>query len=153
MEVNKEEALRSLAIAQKKRAAQQFEAAMRFAAKSVSLFPTPEGRAMVSLIERDIASGAGADAGAGPSASAGTSGGTRASGVEEHITHAQQRKRPSAPSPAAEKPAEKKRQYTTKQLEVVARIRKCRDHEYYEILASEYEHAYVYAEPGTGAWS
>jgi len=151
MEVNKEEALRSLAIAQRKRAQGQLDAALRFANKSVTLYPTPEGRAMAALIEKDIASGSG---GAGASASGGGAGGTpgdqkaggsvpegksaRASGVEEHVTSAQHRhKKPETKSDSgASTPP--KREYTAKQLEVVTRIKKCREYEYYEILAGEY---------------
>jgi DnaJ family protein B protein 12 len=140
MEVNKEEAQRSLAIAARKRAAGQLDAARRFAAKSVSLYPTPEAEALVKQIDRELASGA-----SGETSSAGSEsmpGASRASGVEEHLTSAQQRHKKPAPAAASEKDKEKeapkaKREYTVKQLEVVKRIRKCRDHQYYEILAIE----------------
>jgi DnaJ family protein B protein 12 len=107
MEVNKEEALRCLSIAQKHRNAANLPSALKFARKSVSLFTTPEGEKMVQIIETEIsvsssgsgggsststANGSGSstpngNAEAGPS-SAGTAGGgkAKASGVEEHIS-------------------------------------------------------------------
>jgi DnaJ family protein B protein 12 len=154
MEVNKEEALRCLHIAQRHRNSSNLPSAIKFARKSVSLFSTPEGEAMVSILQREIAvseqaeaSGSGA---ATPDASAGSSSSTKASGVEEHLSSAKQRPghtKPAAPAggsagtsaaaaaAAAEK--SKKREYTPKQMEVVKRVKGCKHHEYYEILSSE----------------
>ena len=61
-----------------------------------------------------------------PSTPNGTS--ARASGVEEHLSSAHARRH---------HPEEtgKKREYTVKQMEVVTRVKKCKHHEYYEILS------------------
>ena len=150
MEVNKEEALRCLSIAQRHRNGSNLPSALKFAKKSVSLYETPEGKAMVVIIEREIATGgsssssptsqpAGASAGGGSSAN-----GARASGVEEHMTSAKSRPghagsaaSGSAPKAAATEEKAKKREYTPKQMEVVKRVKACKHHDYYEILAGE----------------
>ncbi len=139
MEGNKEEALRCLAIAQKHRTARNLPSALKFAQKSVTLFSTPEGNAMVSIIEREItitpASTPGTAENGNVNGSAGGSGSgsvngesskARSTGVEEHLTSASQR-------PGHEK--SKKRDYTPKQMEVVKRVKTCKHHQYYEILA------------------
>ncbi|TYJ55212.1 hypothetical protein B9479_004146 [Cryptococcus floricola] len=132
MEVNREEALRALAIAQKHRAATNYPSALKFARKSVALYSTPEGEAMVTIIERDIKI---ADAGSSaPAGSAGESKG-KASGVEEHVTEAHAR--PGHGKAQAAGAGEKKREYTPKQIEVVKRVKACKHHEYYEILSVE----------------
>ncbi|CAK9786787.1 DnaJ-domain-containing protein [Cutaneotrichosporon oleaginosum] len=151
MEGNKEEALRCLSIAQRHRSAQNHAAALRFARKSVSLYSTPEGEKMVLLIQEELATfsssaGSGAES-ASEARSPPTSGAAtptpsaKASGVEEHVTSARQRgaagaaeKKKAAADKATEKP---KAQYTAKQLEVVTRVKRCRHHAYYEILAVE----------------
>ena len=155
MEVNKEEALRCLSIAQKHRNASNLPSALKFARKSVSLFTTPEGEKMVQIIESEIEISAGesstqgsgastpaangnAQAGPGPS-----TGKAKASGVEEHVSEARQRPGHAPAKPAATagssttmpKPEAKKREYTVKQMEVVKRIKSCQGHQYYEILS------------------
>lgn len=151
MEVNKDEALRCLTIAQRHRGSSNLTAALKFARKSVSLYRTPEGEAMVVVIEREISVGGEASAAGGaggssssPPATPSTPNGSssaRATGVEEHVTSAHRRHpekkddaSSSKPAPAADSKG-KKREYTVKQLEVVTRIKKCREYEYYEILA------------------
>lgn len=124
MEVNKEEALRCLHIAQRHRTAANLPSALKFAQKSVSLYSTPEGEALVSIVTREIAVGGTSSQ---PEASSSKA---KASGVEEHVTSAQQR-----PGHTAESSAPKKREYTAKQIEVVKRVKGCKAHEYYEILA------------------
>ncbi|BEJ13726.1 hypothetical protein CspHIS471_0309000 [Cutaneotrichosporon sp. HIS471] len=139
MEGNKEEALRCLGIAQRHRAASNHAAALRFARKSVSLYSTPQGEKMVLLIQQDISvsgTASGTDS-ASEAKSPPTSGATtptpqaKSSGVEEHVTTARQR----ATASSAEKKPEVK--YTVKQIEVVARVKRCRHYAYYEILAVE----------------
>lgn len=131
MEVNKEEAIRCLHIAQRHRGAANLSSALRFAKKSVALFPTPEGEAMISVVQTEIEA-----AGEGASSSSGSTPTTaKSTGVEEHITSARDRKR----APAAEKEKEnvsEKKTYTAKHVEVVKRVKRCRHHEYYEILSS-----------------
>jgi DnaJ family protein B protein 12 len=148
MEVNKEEALRCLSIAQKHRNGSNFPSALKFAKKSVSLFSTPEGEAMVTIIERDISKSGSAENESPPtSASASASGAStsraKATGVEEHVTSAHQRPGHKTSSTNANAEASgsgagtKKREYTTKQIEVVKRVKSCKHHEYYQILAGE----------------
>lgn len=138
MEVNKEEALRCLAIAQRHRGASNLPSALRFARKSVALFPTPEGEAMISIVETEIeAAGAGASSSSGgASTPAAEKSSARSTGVEEHITSARDRKK-AAPAEKETPPAPaSKKSYTAKHVEVVTRVKRCRHHEYYEILSS-----------------
>ncbi|TXT08770.1 hypothetical protein VHUM_02898 [Vanrija humicola] len=145
MEVNKDEALRCLSIAQRHRGSSNLPAALKFARKSVSLYSTPEGEAMVVVIEREIATGGGASSSppTTPTANGSSSSSARATGVEEHVTSAHRRhpeKKDDGASSSKATAADakgKKREYTVKQLEVVTRIKKCREYEYYEILAVE----------------
>lgn len=158
MEVNREEAIRCLSIAQRHRSSSNLPSALKFAKKSVSLYSTPEGEALVTIIQREIivsATKADSESSAGPSTptpngSASTpNGAAKASGVEEHASAAGVHRRPgheaagaSGPSRAGaaatgEKPKEK-REYTAKQMEVVKRVKMCKHHQYYEILSCEY---------------
>lgn len=148
MEVNKEEALRCLNIAQKHRSSTNYPSALKFAKKSVSLYSTPEGEAMVSILQKEIlvngSSGSKESEGSGtstPNATAGSSsaGKGKASGVEEHVSEAKQRSGHTASASASTSNAEgsKKREYTPKQMEVVKRVKACKHHAYYEILSCE----------------
>jgi DnaJ family protein B protein 12 len=149
MEVNKEEALRCLSIAQRHRNGSNLPSALKFAKKSVSLYETPEGKAMVVIIEREIVTGGSSSSSSTsqPSAAGGGANGARASGVEEHMTSAKSRPGHAgstsagtggaAPKTAPAEEKAKKREYTPKQMEVVKRVKACKHHEYYEILAGE----------------
>lgn len=143
MEVNKEEALRCLSIAQRHRNSSNLPSALKFAKKSVSLFETPEGLAMVTIVEREIESGGSSSASASaPSPAAAENGnGAKASGVEEHVTSAHSRPGHSTSQKASTATDEKskKREYTQKQMDVVKRVKMCKHHEYYSILASEWK--------------
>ena len=89
---------------------------------------------MITILEREIESG-GSGSSSAPNGSASTA---KASGVEEHVTNAHARPGHTASttaSGAGEKA--KKREYTPKQMEVVKRVKGCKHHEYYEILAGE----------------
>lgn len=148
MEVNKEEALRCLNIAQKHRNGSNLPSALKFAKKSVSLYSTPEGNAMVTIVEREISTSS--QNGSAPSASASASGTStpaqgKASGVEEHVTSAHQRpgKSASAGNAEASGSGTKKREYTPKQAEVVKRVKSCQHHEYYKILAGQWSFGIV----------
>jgi len=136
MEVNKEEAQRCLAIAQRHRSTSNLPSALKFAKKSVILFSTPEGAALVTILEREISTGGSSSSGPSENGSASNSrqnGAAKASGVEEHVTSAHARPGHGAAPPKEAAP--KKREYTAKQLDVVKRVNSCRHHEYYEILA------------------
>ncbi|ORX38941.1 hypothetical protein BD324DRAFT_617944 [Kockovaella imperatae] len=146
MEVNKEEALRCLAIAQRHRNSSNLPNALRFAKKSVALYSTPEGEAMVVVIEREISTGgssSNADAGPSSNGTGDTTSKAKASGVEEHVSSAHSRPghhteaKTSTSGASSTTPAPKKREYTAKQMEVVTRVKKCKHHQYYEILSLE----------------
>lgn len=147
MEVNKEEALRCLSIAQKHRNGSNLPSALKFAKKSISLFSTPEGEAMVTIIEREITVSS-AESGSTSASASGTSTPApqaKSTGVEEHVTSAHQRPGHKTTTPKSNAEASgsgggagaKKREYTTKQIEVVKRVKSCKHHEYYQILACE----------------
>lgn len=148
MEVNKEEALRCLNIAQKHRNGSNLSSALKFAKKSVSLYSTPEGEAMVTIVEREISrsSSTSTSTANGSSTSASASGTStpqakaKATGVEEHVTSAHQRpghKTGGNAEAGSSSSGTKKREYTPKQMEVVKRVKSCQHHEYYQILAGE----------------
>ena len=167
MEVNREEAIRCLSIAQKHRTASNLPSALKFARKSVALFSTPEGEKMVQIIETEIsisssASGSGSGSGNSTPGASGTakskgyadpgpsSGRAKASGVEEHVSGTA-RQRPghgaaagAAAGAGAAQPEPKKREYTAKQMEVVKRVKSCQGHQYYEILSGMYIHIAVW---------
>ncbi|EIW66930.1 hypothetical protein TREMEDRAFT_69910 [Tremella mesenterica DSM 1558] len=150
MEVNKEEALRCLSIAQKHRSASNFPTALKFASKSVSLYSTPEGEALVTIIQREIKiseSSSNTRPTNGPNGSNGTSGmeqqgessrSARSTGVEEHVSESGTHRRMGHDEKGKSKEKEKeKREYTVKQMEVVKRVKMCKHHQYYEILSLE----------------
>ena len=97
---------------------------------------------MVIVMEREIESG-GSSSTSGPSTPNGESGATKASGVEEHVSSAHARPGHGSKTEANGSPAgataggSKKREYTVKQMEVVTRVKRCKHHEYYEILAGQ----------------
>ncbi|WVO18257.1 hypothetical protein L204_105967 [Cryptococcus depauperatus] len=137
MEVNKEEALRALSIAQKHKSASNYTSALKFARKSVALFSTPEGEALVTVIEREIAS---SEPELTEKSSSGfSSANAKASGVEEHVTSAHLRPghKTTKESSKAGDDRTRKRSYTPQQIEVVRRVKACKHHEYYEILEVE----------------
>jgi DnaJ family protein B protein 12 len=157
MEVNKEEALRCLSIAQRHRSSSNLPSALKFAKKSVSLYSTPEGEALVSSSTSTSTSESSSPAPtpneeAGPSG-AGSRSRATASGVEEHMTsaHARPGHAPKSGTTAAGGAGSgagaagsgsdkgKKREYTVKQMEVVKRVKTCQHHQYYEILAGEWK--------------
>lgn len=131
MEVNKEEALRCLGIAQRHRGAQNYASALKFARKSVSMYSTPEGEKLVQIVEEEMTSYSTSSTATPP---AEKSSSAKASGVEEHVTSARQRH----PDKKVEKEPEE-RTYTAKQMEVVTRVKRCGHTAYYDILAGEWE--------------
>ncbi|WVW79090.1 hypothetical protein I302_101054 [Kwoniella bestiolae CBS 10118] len=148
MEVNKEEALRCLSISSKHRSNSNLPSALKFAKKSVALYTTPEGEAMVIAIEREIESGGSGSGTSTPTPGSSTPNGdagskAKASGVEEHLTSAHSRpghgtkSTTSATNKESAGAGGSKKSYTAKQMEVVKRVKGCKHHEYYEILAVE----------------
>lgn len=92
---------------------------------------------MISIVSTEIeAAGEGAGTSSTGGATTPTAGEStaKATGVEEHITTARDRKR--QPASEKEKPAPKA--FTAKHIEVVTRVKRCRHHEYYEILSSRW---------------
>lgn len=148
MESNKDDALKCLAIAQRRRNAGDLAGAHRFCQKSLALFSTAEATKFLEAIESDIASGDAAEASsssssAGPSSSA-DSEQPFASAAEAHPSASGTRHRHTASAaggaPKANGSAKKgaedtKREYTPEQAAVVKRVRSCRVTEYYEILS------------------
>ena len=135
MEVNKEEALRCLSISQRHRSSSNLPSALKFARKSVALYSTPEGEAMITIIQREIDTGGSASASESKTPNGAGDSPARASGVEEHVTSAHHRPGHGTAAGAGDKP--KKREFTPKQIEVVKRVKGCKHHEYYEILAGK----------------
>lgn len=123
MEVNKEEALRCLSIAQRHRNARNYSSALKFAKKSVTMYGTPEGEKLVQVIEEEMTF-------TSTTTSSQPESKAKASGVEEHVTSARQR-HPEKPK------VEEKRSYTAKQMEVVTRVKRCGHTAYYEILSGK----------------
>lgn len=133
MESNKDEALKCLAIAQRRRDGGDLAAARRFCQKSLALFETPEARKLLEVIEADSSSSSSSSAGSEPFTSS----------AETHpsASGARQRHAPSASDStkangkAGEPSAQKKRDYTPEQASVVKRVRTCKVTQYYEILS------------------
>ncbi|KAF5387387.1 hypothetical protein D9757_005725 [Collybiopsis confluens] len=133
--MNKDEAIRCLAIAQKHRDAANYASARKFAQKSISLFDTPEAHKLLQSIDK-------AETASATSSSASASSSSSASGAEAH---------PSASGTAHRHPGSssdgshsngtagglggKKRDYTSEQYDVVKKIRACKITEYYEIMS------------------
>ena len=142
MSVNKDEAIRCLHIAQKHRTNGNHTSALKFARKSVALYSTPEGIAMVSLVEREMVSESTKEQSSSQASTSASASGSatpttaKATGVEEHVTsaHARPGHRSKAPE-RADSGGDSSRSYTAKQVEVVKRVISCKHHEYYEILA------------------
>ncbi|KZT71982.1 DnaJ-domain-containing protein [Daedalea quercina L-15889] len=148
MESNKDEALKCLAIAQRRRDSGDLAGARRFCQKSLALFSTPKATKLLEMLESDIASGDSAEASsssssAGPSSNS-SSGEPFASATEAHPSASGARHRhtnstagtgPKANGSAARGAEEKKRDYTPEQAAVVKRVRACKVTEYYEILS------------------
>ena len=147
MESNKDEAVKCLAIAQRRRNAGDLAGARRFCQKSLALFSTPEATKLLEVIESDIASAdAGEASSSGSSAGPGSSADPEqpfASAAETHPSASGARHRHTGSGAGgskangnAEKGTEdKKRDYTPEQAAVVKRVRSCRVTEYYEILS------------------
>jgi len=146
MESNKDEALKCLAIAQRRRDAGDLPGARRFCQKSLALFSTPEATKLLNAIETDTASADSAEASSSSSSAGSSSGSSQpfASATEAHPSASGTRHRhtgsaagsgPKANGNAAKGAEEKQRDYTPDQAAVVKRVRASKVTEYYEILS------------------
>lgn len=125
---DKDEAIKCLGLAQKYFDNSNFSLARKYATKSIRIFATPEASKLLSLISQREAAG---ESGAARSNDASkhteeSTAGTR----HRHMSHTNG---PSGSS-TKDKGKDKAREYTPEQAAVVARIRKCKVTEYYEIL-------------------
>lgn len=132
MEVNKDEALRSLSIAQKHYNAANYPSARKFCQKSIALYETPEAQKLLARIN-EMAESAAASESTTQSASA-----TNTT-TEEHPSAAGMKHRTNTQGKAngsgtAGGMGGEKREYTPEQAKVVKRVRACKVTEYYEIL-------------------
>lgn len=116
MEVNKDEALRCLEISKKNYKEGNYEKALKFAKKSVSLFETEQGKKWIKELE--------ANKGKTPTPK------DSSEGIRNRKTNSAS----SSSSNISEesKPGLQNRSYSKEQLQDIERIRKCKD--YYEIL-------------------
>ena len=145
MESNKDEAVKCLSIAQRRRNAGDLAGARRFCQKSLALFSTPEATKLLEAIESDIASSDAAEASSsGSSAGPSSSADTFASAAETHPSASGARHRHTgstaeggarANGDAGKGAEDEKRDYTPEQAAVVKRVRSCKVTEYYEILS------------------
>ncbi|CAG8552680.1 4533_t:CDS:2 [Racocetra persica] len=107
MEGNKDEALRCLKIARDHLASGNVPSAIKFAQKSINLFPTPEAQTFLKQTE------------------------------SKKTPNGRENNNRQTPSPSTSREHKQGRQigdYTTEQAEAVKRIRACRTHDYYAIL-------------------
>jgi DnaJ family protein B protein 12 len=126
MEVNKEEALRALAIAQRHRNEGNYTSARRFAEKSIKLFSTTEAEKLIAAIDREE----NASTSSTPNAQTGSS---TASGIGKNASAGSTRQRhTNGESSNADK---KPREYTTENEKVVKRVQACKVTDYYGILS------------------
>ncbi|KAK1232143.1 Chaperone protein dnaJ [Marasmius sp. AFHP31] len=135
--MNKDEAIRCLAISQKHRDAGNYTSARKFCQKSISLFDTPEAHKLLASIDAAESNASDSNNGEGSSTS-GSATGTQehpsASGAKHRHAHKESKSASSSNGTAGGMGGEK-REYTTDQMEVVKRVRACRVTEYYDILA------------------
>jgi len=115
MEVNKDEALRCLQISKKYHREGNYEKALKFAKKSISLYETSQGQQWLEELKSNKDSGA---SGASGSASEGI----------------RNRKKPEKTSSTSEenKPGLQNKSYTKEQIAEVEKIKNCKD--YYELF-------------------
>ncbi|KAF9266944.1 DnaJ-domain-containing protein [Marasmius fiardii PR-910] len=136
--MNKDEALRCLAISQKHRDARNYSSARKFCQKSIALFDTPEAHKLLESIEAAEGSASSSANDEGSTSPAGASTATEehpsASGTKHRHTRKESKAQTSSNGTAGGLGGEN-REYTTDQMEVVRRVRSCKVTEFYEILA------------------
>jgi len=114
------DSFRALEIAQRKKAEGDMVGALKFAKKSQSLFSSPQTKAFINtLSETPIQSG---NAYASGTSATATPNGEGATSTKKQTEHRQGRQ---------------DTQYTEEQVAIVERVRKCKHHQYYEILELE----------------
>lgn len=128
MEVNKDEALRSLSIAQKHYNASNYPSARKFCLKSIALYETPEAAKLLARIN-EMAASAPTSESAQSATNTTTEEHPSAAGIKHRNTKPQANGSGTAGGMGGEK-----RDYTPEQAKVVQRVRSCRVTEYYEIL-------------------
>ncbi|KAF5316205.1 hypothetical protein D9619_006412 [Psilocybe cf. subviscida] len=128
MEVNKDEALRSLSIAQKHYNASNYPSARKFCLKSIALYETPEAAKLLARIN-EMAASAPTSESAQSATNTTTEEHPSAAGIKHRNTKPQANGSGTAGGMGGEK-----RDYTSEQAKVVQRVRSCRVTEYYEIL-------------------
>lgn len=129
MEVNKDEAIRCLAISQKHLEAGNFPSARKFCLKSIVLFETPEARKLLNRID-NLATSSSTRSRDDPAVSQ----------TEEHPSAAGMKNRHAQPKTngngngTAGGMGGDKREYTTEQEAVVKRVKSCKATAYYDVL-------------------
>ncbi|KAI9230544.1 MAG: hypothetical protein DHS80DRAFT_21341 [Piptocephalis tieghemiana] len=121
MEVNRDEAVRCLQLAREKLSQGNAGGAVKFARKSISLYPTSEAKAFLekALVEESSSN---------PSAT------TTASSSSSAASSADSTLRNRSSAKAEASPGRQDRSYTKEQEASVAKIKACRPTAYYEIL-------------------
>ncbi|GAA5982272.1 hypothetical protein JCM5350_007718 [Sporobolomyces pararoseus] len=132
--MNREEALRSLHIAQKHFDNENYPSSIRFAKKSISLFPTPQAQTLLDRAE-ELSSGSSSS-----SSKASTSGVDPTNSSSSSSEGVRQRKAEqsstSQPTNSSEKNGASPT-WTPAQAAVVKRVKTCKVTAYYEILSLE----------------
>ncbi|GAA5830905.1 hypothetical protein JCM3766R1_006169 [Sporobolomyces carnicolor] len=124
--MNREEALRSLHIAQKHFDSENYPSSIRFAKKSISLFPTPQAQTLLDKAEQLSATSS-------SSASASTTGSDATASSSEGVR--QRKAEQSSTSQATNGSASASATWTPAQAAVVKRVKMCKVTSYYEILS------------------
>lgn len=119
MESNRDDAQKALRVALNSVDSDPAKA-LRFARKAASLYPSTEAQALVAKLEAGEGSSGKMNGGPAPASS-------------DSTLRSRANATPAAASGSTAGPAEGKK-FTTKQVEVVKRVRRCQVTEYYEIL-------------------
>jgi DnaJ family protein B protein 12 len=125
---NKDEAIKSLGLAQKYLDRSNFSLARKYATKSIGLFSTPEASNLLNLINQREAAGENGEARSNDATPH-----TEESTAGTRHRHTPQTNGPSGSS-TKDRGKAKAREYTPEQTAVVSRVRKYKVTEYYEIL-------------------
>lgn len=125
MEVNKEEALRALTIAQRHRNEGNYTSARRFTEKSIKLFSTIEAEKLLAAIDREenASTSSTIDAQTGSSTASGVGNKASAGSTRQRHTNGE-----------SSNTDKKHREYTAENEKVVKRVQVCKVTDYYGIL-------------------
>ncbi|RKP08230.1 hypothetical protein THASP1DRAFT_15926 [Thamnocephalis sphaerospora] len=130
MEMNKDEATRCLGIAQRRRDEGDLAGALRFARKSVSLFPTAEAESLMNSLAQETENGS-----AEPSATSSAS--ETAPGPELRQRHTGGSSSAKTTSERRPEPSSHSSSYTEENMRAVKRVLACSKTDFYEILSIE----------------